>query len=557
MATATKSQTKRLKLTAENYHEMTAFLSNSMAKDYDESPRLFEAKHITGTVTRKPTKLQDIGTVGHAAILEPHIIEDVCLEIPADVLNAQGHRKGKAWTEFVAENTDRILLTPTELAGVRGMFDAVYANELARKLLTSRGETETSIFWNCELTGLPRKCRPDKLTDSFAIDVKTTSDLSPEGFARIAARFRYYQQAEFYSDGVQALRGTGRRSCSSSSRPLRPTVVTSTSSTNEHAPSHLKSCAIYCVELRPATSTTSGRTRKRSKSRNCRCPDGFTSNQPTKWRVKTMSESNALALSQNESELARLDEIAKEASLQVVESYGNFKQALVMASAVRQMEQLISDEMMKDLMALQDTSLGFRTDKERDGGYPVAKVKACLIEATLRGVRMIGNEVNIISGRPYITKEGFTRLVREYPGLSDLRLMPEVPQTVGEKGALVGYRASWAVKGEIQELNRVKTEDGDCRIPVRVNSGMGTDAIIGKATRKMLAAIYGVLTGAHEAVPEGDVDELNGSSGKRATRSDVTDTVSAMQDGDAPMMPATDNGADGQLFETSPNAAEV
>ena len=61
-------------------------------------------------------------------------------------------------------------------------------------------------------------------------------------------------------------------------------------------------------------------------------------------------------------------------------------------------------------------------------------------ETVLRGVRIVGNEFNIISGRPYITKEGFSRLVREWPGLTELRLMPGVPATQANR-ALIAYRA--------------------------------------------------------------------------------------------------------------------
>ena len=208
MSTATKTQAHIVDLTAEEYHLHIGNVSNSMVKDFQKSPRKFEGRYITETLEGKTTKEMDIGTVGHAAILEPHIIDGVCLEIPASVLNGQGHRMGKAWTEFKAEHTDRILMTEVELAKIRAMHSAVYSNELARKLLSDpAGKTEASIFWTCPLTGMPRKCRPDFLGSQFIVDVKTTAELSPQGFAKTAARFKYHQQNAFYSDGVEALTG--------------------------------------------------------------------------------------------------------------------------------------------------------------------------------------------------------------------------------------------------------------------------------------------------------------------------------------------------------------
>lgn len=231
-----------------------------------------------------------------------------------------------------------------------------------------------------------------------------------------------------------------------------------------------------------------------------------------------------LVAKQDEGALQELDDIAREANRSVIASLGQFKQALVMAGAVRKMNDVITDYMMGDIMALQGTSLGFRTDKDAGQGYPLPVVKQCLIEAVLYGARPVGNEFNIISGRVYLTKEFYSRAVREWHGLTDLRLMPEVPQ-MSNNGALVGYRASWKLNGTPQSLEKVKTEDADNRIPVKVNSGMGADAVLGKATRKMLHAIYGQLTGAYEALPEGDVSDMDSGSGNVARRSQLTDEI--------------------------------
>ena len=202
---------RHVDMTAEEYHAQTEYVGHSMLKEFQESPRKYEARYINRTLAGKSSKAMDTGTVGHAAILQPHIIDTVCLEIPREALNGEGHRKGKAWTEFKTENAGRILMTAEEVGAVRAMHGAVYSNELARKLLSDpKGMTEQSIFWTCSHSGLPRKCRPDFAGSQFNVDVKTTADLSPQGFARTSARLQYHQQDEFYTDGVEALTGYRR-----------------------------------------------------------------------------------------------------------------------------------------------------------------------------------------------------------------------------------------------------------------------------------------------------------------------------------------------------------
>jgi exodeoxyribonuclease VIII len=52
------------------------------------------------------------------------------------------------------------------------------------------------------------KARPDWLTpDNIIVDLKTTEDASPRGFAQSVRKYRYDVQAAFYSDGLEAATG--------------------------------------------------------------------------------------------------------------------------------------------------------------------------------------------------------------------------------------------------------------------------------------------------------------------------------------------------------------
>jgi hypothetical protein len=183
---------------------------------------------------------------------------------------------------------------------------------------------------------------------------------------------------------------------------------------------------------------------------------------------------------------------------------GAFTLTLRVSSAMQQLRDMITPEMMKPIMALQGSSLGFRTDKDKEGGYKEEVVKEVLIEATLKGFRMTQNETNIIGGRFYAARDGFERIFRDLGKqgrLTNLRLAPGIPKTTGD-GAIVDYSASWTFKNSANELIN---DELKLAIPIRVNSGQGPDAVLGKAKRKMLAAIYSRITGTE--ITDGEVDD--------------------------------------------------
>lgn len=213
-------------------------------------------------------------------------------------------------------------------------------------------------------------------------------------------------------------------------------------------------------------------------------------------------------------EIIALDALIAKHSLSALAELGHVERAFMLAEGMMQLRQAITPAMMAPLMQLQNTRLGFRTDRppkiERGkivdpGGYPPETVKECAIEVLLRGAYLVGNEFNIIAGGPYLTKEYFARMVSSFPGLTDLKTTPGVPifkPSMG--GALVAYRATWLLNGNAMSLER--------EIPIRVNEGQGADAILGKATRKMLAAVWGRLTGSEHTVPDGEVDVIDGEA---------------------------------------------
>jgi hypothetical protein len=172
------------------------------------------------------------------------------------------------------------------------------------------------------------------------------------------------------------------------------------------------------------------------------------------------------------------------------------RQSIELSTGISKLKQIMNEQVVrKYFMPLQGSKLGFLTDKDKSGGYGWEQVRDALIEGMIRGLRPVGNEINIIADNMYAAVNGVERLVVQFPGLTDLWIVPGVPQSGGDKGAYVPMRATWILNRQPMEMVRdvEKREDGtvsDTRICVKVNSGMGPDAIIGKARRKMLFSIY-------------------------------------------------------------------
>lgn len=208
--------------------------------------------------------------------------------------------------------------------------------------------------------------------------------------------------------------------------------------------------------------------------------------------------------------------LSKYAFNEIVKMEDRIEAAFQMADGIAALNKLVTDEMMQKIMPLQGKSLGFLTDKDKGTGYTTAEVKDCIIEALLRGLRPVGNEFNIIAGKCYATQGAFARLVREFPGLTNLAVTQEIT-SLKECGATVVFRATWNIDGKPMEL--------ESKIPIKVNAGMGPDAILGKAKRKGLKLIYDRLTGS-ELIPDGEASDvvdtpiLSGNSTPRSTLSE-------------------------------------
>jgi len=209
---------------------------------------------------------------------------------------------------------------------------------------------------------------------------------------------------------------------------------------------------------------------------------------------KTTKAEPEMKLAVKDDIIAALDR-ATENGIFALTVSNQFKRMFMLGAVMSELKALLTPQVMQPVMALQNSPIGFLTDK-KETGYPVDVVRAAIIEAAINGVSICGNEFNILAGRFYLTKNGLKHKLRDVEGLYK-NVTPGIPKMVSEKGAIITMHLDWTFNGEKHEK--------DLTFAIRVNAGMGTDAIVGKATRKAYAWLYEEVTGNN--VNEGDATD--------------------------------------------------
>jgi exodeoxyribonuclease VIII len=139
------------------------------------------------------------GAALHDALLLPNEFPMRYVEEP--ILDRRTKEGKIAFQEFQTEHVGKSILSPLDMARIRGMVESARKHRTAGALIEA-GVSELSCFWDDEETLLPCKARPDLLIDSTIIDIKTTRDASHRAFQKSVASYRYHVQAAWYLDGV-------------------------------------------------------------------------------------------------------------------------------------------------------------------------------------------------------------------------------------------------------------------------------------------------------------------------------------------------------------------
>jgi len=138
----------------------------------------------------EPTSAMRLGSLVHCSVLEPEELHKryaVCLP-----------RNTKAGKEMALELDAKGIeaVTGSDMDLALAMAVSVRSHPVAAELL-SVGLAEQSVWWDDPATGLRCKCRPDWINGLTIVDLKTTTDASPD-FARSVAQYRYHVQQAHY-----------------------------------------------------------------------------------------------------------------------------------------------------------------------------------------------------------------------------------------------------------------------------------------------------------------------------------------------------------------------
>lgn len=192
---------------------------------------------------------------------------------------------------------------------------------------------------------------------------------------------------------------------------------------------------------------------------------------------------------------------------QIAKAGDVIERAVAVANGLQLCRQLVRDK-LELFKSLAGSQLGFAVDNP--GKTTDAQYIDAISQALLEGVQPTGNHFAIIAGRYYLQLPGWearwAKIADEAPDIrlgtietiSDPRWDDNAKRSVPGI-ARVEAEGFVSVTGQIYEVkyrdNRAATHGMDQRLVIRVNNGMGEDAILGKARARILKALWRVYNG--------------------------------------------------------------
>lgn len=164
-------------------------LNQSAAKKLLVSPAHYQA-YINAP--QEETKALRFGTFVHAAILEPHTLDDLYATAPdVDRRTKDGKEQ---WAAFATANVGKTILDAEESA--LGHLVASHA-KMALKHHGVKFDV-TEAMYHVDYNGIPLKAAIDGVCGDYLWDIKTTDDASPAGMLKSIRNYRYNLQAYWY-----------------------------------------------------------------------------------------------------------------------------------------------------------------------------------------------------------------------------------------------------------------------------------------------------------------------------------------------------------------------
>lgn len=184
----------------EAYHARKS-VSASMLKTLRKSPRIYQAEIIERRIERKESAAMRLGTAIHSRILEPFQFAQeytVCPEQCSD-------RRTKAYKEWEADNSDRIILAFDECRIVNKVAASVHLHPIASRIVDRPDFVEKSFEYDDLETGVCCRVRFDGIKGGCVFDIKTISECDNLQIKRDAKKYGYHIQAAHYLEGLDTI----------------------------------------------------------------------------------------------------------------------------------------------------------------------------------------------------------------------------------------------------------------------------------------------------------------------------------------------------------------
>ena len=178
-------------------------MSNSGLKRMRRSPAHFKAGDDPNAEQKASLRRWSLL---HTLVLEPQTL-GARYRVKPEGMNF-ATKDGKAWRDETPAGVE--IVTTAELTVATRQAANLRAVPEVSALL-GQGDAEVSFFWVDDITGELCKARADWVhrtpSGVILLDLKTSEDASPAGFAKACARYGYHMQAAWYSDGWKAATG--------------------------------------------------------------------------------------------------------------------------------------------------------------------------------------------------------------------------------------------------------------------------------------------------------------------------------------------------------------
>jgi hypothetical protein len=197
-------------ISIEDYHADRDYISASGVKEAIKSLRHFQYARTTPKVRKSHF---DFGNVFEIALLDyvNGTMEFFDKVIVFDPEERPEKEKGitstinQNWKKEIF-NGDKYVIEKTGSESMETLVEMLQScarDAVIQKLLRNT-EYQNSLFWECPESGLKLKARPDisKKHKNVIVDIKTTLDASPKGFAKQVANLDYPTQAMIQINGA-------------------------------------------------------------------------------------------------------------------------------------------------------------------------------------------------------------------------------------------------------------------------------------------------------------------------------------------------------------------